>query len=107
MTIIDSVRLVLDLSTAHITESDSRLLSVEAAFNDVPSLRVVPFEYGFYLTIISDLKEFLADDKSALREAGLSDAFIKILEKAAAHEINFIILDRDGGCDDELEVFEW
>ena len=94
-----SIDKVLDVSTAHVLQSDVSLLNRD----DSP---LVAYEYqeGFFLS------SHLGDEDcnlDSLRKWGFSDAFLNIFDYARTNDIRWINLDSAGMVYEELPVFEW
>ena len=85
----------LDLSTAHMTEADSKLLE-----NNGLPFRVLSDEYGFFVTASNTGNE-------ELKEAGFSDDFLALCEYAFKKDCLSINLDRDAQEIDGLHVNNW
>jgi len=86
----------LDLSTAHITEADSKLLEED---NGLP-FRVLSDEFGFFVSSAN-----ASDDE--LKNAGLSDDFTAICNHALEKGCLYINLDSDAEIIDGLHVNNW
>ena len=82
----------LELSTAHITQSDNELLAVEK------EMSIAYFEYGFFIftPALEDMLHY-------------SESMKKVVKYANENDCRFIILDRDAEqLDiDELNTNEW
>lgn len=102
------VKKMLDLSTAHMSPQDMELVERYAGAGRVVSLpRLYPHTYGAFLFTCSDPYSVECAVK-ALREAGFSEAFIRIYEMGCSDgEIVAINFDGDADQFEGLEVFEW
>jgi hypothetical protein len=95
----DGVYPYLDASNAHITEKDSQLLE-KLADGDF----ILSREYGWWYYVSIELPE---DQEQELREYGFSEAFIKLMWYAVAHDCHWILLDNEGATIDDLPLHEW
>lgn len=92
-----------DISTGHVTESDSDLL--ERFAEDDNRLPVVAmYEEGFVLHVTYDTVD---EQEEELREAGASDSLIGILRRAREEGFHYIILDRDAEQYSSLPKHDW
>jgi hypothetical protein len=91
---------MIDCSTAHITQRDSELL----ADQDAMPMAVYDIPYGFLVYLGIDLIEG-ADE--LMRKEGLSEAFITLVQKGRASGAQFMRLDEAGEVYDWLEQFDW
>ena len=88
-----------DVSTHHITLRDSLALDRET----VPG-QIGNFEYGHVV-----LTHPKVDEKRtrALRDFGMSEAYIRLLHVAYAQGYYYLMIDRDGPVVEGLEQFNW
>lgn len=85
----------LDISTLHITQQDSELLTASRG------LCVYPYEYGYFVRVPAE------EPAQDLLVLGYSSALISILTWASEHDMYFVNIDQDGMPYDELETFDW
>ena len=88
-----------DVSTAHITLSDSKKLNAGAVPRQIGS-----FEYGY---VVLTHPESDAVAASQIRGAGMSTAYLKLLETAYAQGFYYLMIDQDAETVDGLETFKW
>lgn len=88
-----------DVSTCHITAGDSVRLQSEL----VPA-QIGKFEYG-YVVITHPRTNTERTEK--LREAQMSEAYIRLLNLAYASGFHYLMIDQDGPEVEGLETFEW
>ena len=107
-----------DISTAHITAEDNRLLGelcadqVERSQTACHAWReaefsagyAVPVNGGWLLRILEDGAK--ADDQEA-REAGFSEAFINLLAFWRSRNVGWVRIDQDADATQSLPVFDW
>lgn len=102
----------LDLSTAHITSKDAKLLKKYTAAEGHPpgsALIAYPYEYGWTVSTSGMLND-KADREECLagmREEGFSEHFVNMMVYAADNETQMVRLDRDGDCEPGLPTFDW
>ena len=89
----------LDVSTAHITLNDSKLLAIDAAGETGDGLVVYDYGYGWMVHVEDEAIERCRDD--------YSDAFKAILVMARQLKCDFVDFDQDGEEYSELPVFDW
>lgn len=100
-----------ELSTAHITEKDSKLLSqcgVETSAQDTNAIfPVIEYEYGFLIFIPSKevWKEYNVPQR--LKEYDFSNAFTNIIETCMNEGLRQLNLDRDVEPFKDLPTFDW
>src|SRR6266852_6109698 len=85
-----------DVSTAHITRQDARILA-EYSHGNEAQLVVHRYEEGFFIPVLEDC---LADEK-------LSQDFIWLYRMAQENGISMLRLDRDAEIVEGLPVHEW
>lgn len=115
-----TVRKLADVSTGHITREDCDVLEANASADSTPAfpLRVTKYEYGFYIPIPSlrdmetgiesqDQVGILDTIRKDLLEAGMSEAFVTLIQQAMQEGIFVLNLDKDGEEVEELEKFDW
>lgn len=109
-----SIEKMLCLSTAHITEEDSKLLAERAgllAETDDPNYNQIgswvdwlyPYEhrdYGWLICVSS------ATDDHTVR-AHLPNHMLAILDKAEAEGCEWVLIDQDAEQYDDLPTFDW
>lgn len=101
---------MLDLSTAHITSSDAKLLGeYRSEGNSDKALIAYPFEYGWTVST-SGLNDGVADRRGKIadmRSEGFSEHFINLMKHAA--DRGAVLVRLDGGADYEpgLPTFDW
>lgn len=108
----EAIKLMVDLSTAHMAHKDTRLCSKYAddtnhgAANGLP--RMIWHAYGYLVFVDSD-PEITQSRLAAMRDAGFSEAFCDLYNRAASSEnpIYLINFDRDGEVIETLPVFTW
>lgn len=93
----------LDVSTAHISESDDSLLT-----HNSPRCNLVnrPYEEGYWIYVPSDDEEF-AELIKHLVDFGYSYGLISVMMKAHALQCMYVVLDCDGEEHEDLGVFDW
>jgi hypothetical protein len=87
------IDLILELSTAHVTEEDMEKLKEETSFS------VASYEYGLFMYISTD--EYLTEYSDSLR---------KVIHYAREKKCRFVVLDQDGPIlhgDDALDINDW
>lgn len=101
---------LLDLSTAHMTANDDKLLH---AYDCSPRSRgamiCYPIEGGFTIST-SCMRIGPADRREAIkaiRKEGFSEAFINVLKHAADQDAVLVRFDRDAGYEPGLPCFNW
>jgi len=101
----------LDLSTGHITEIDNSLLKIASSHYAKlnVALRVVGYEYGYYITLLAEPCEYRVDREgwNRMLAAGLSVEFCNLIRSAAERGIGLIVLDRDAEINPNLPTFNW
>ena len=86
-----------DVSTAHITADDAKLL--EADLGPVH----YTYEEGFFIPVPDEIEQALAD----IEEQGFSADAIALLRKASENSIDLLRLDRDADTYIELPSHGW
>ena len=86
-----------DVSTAHITANDAKLLEAD--------LGPVHYTYaeGFIIPVPDEIEQALAD----MEEQGFSAAAIALLRKVSENSIDLLRRDRDADTYTELPSHEW
>jgi len=92
-----SIHNYLDLSTCHITEKDSQILTEN---KDLP-FRVIPHEYGYWINVQS------AVTMGVCKKHNLSSDFFKLIFIAFIKNCDWINLDRDSEIEKQLNVNNW
>jgi hypothetical protein len=107
------IRKVLDISTAHITETDNEVLRgkfVSGFYILATPIACDPIDGGFYvyLGLGNDAQEVI-NDLCSIPDDGpkLSSAFMSILNWAKNLECDIIKFDCDGTIYDDLTQFKW
>jgi len=93
----------LSISTAHITYEDSLVL---ARLTGDSGFAVSDNDYGWHICVHEDRAE-LEENQKRYAVAGMSDAFLNILEFANDLECELIALDQDGAIYPYIEQFDW
>lgn len=97
------VRTYMDVSTAHITRNDDRLLTA----GKEPIL-VDKLPYGYRVHIPTDeMNQSVTIWATGARACGYSEAFIDLIRAGYRLGCDFIILDGAAPVSDELPTFDW
>lgn len=88
-----------DIGTGHITLSDSLTLDK----GEVP-YQIGNFEYG-HVVLTHPKKDTKRSQE--IRAAGMSEAYVRLLNIAYAQGYYYLMIDRDGPTIDGLDHFEW
>lgn len=109
------VEMVLDMSTAHISEDD--VMNLERPHKYVVNLRcidnpIISYKYaeGFFVVVPPTTpkgKALPADTRRALAEYGYSKDFIEIMAICVNQNMRFLRLDADGEKYNSLPTFDW
>ena len=105
---VKHVRQYLDVSTAHLTEQDNRMLSQSVEDRDVINM-VVPlvreYEYGHWVWVpdAEDI-EFYAQSYTSY---GLSETFVDVLRYARKNNCDWVNFDRDAEPCEDLPTHDW
>ena len=91
---------MLDISTAHISEKDSKLLSKQ----DLIPFTCLNYEEGFIINLSVFQNDPVQKEQQRKR---FSPEFFKIIEKALEEGCTHINLDRDGEVYTEFPEFDW
>jgi hypothetical protein len=98
-----AIKLMLDLSTAHMTAEDNQRCSERAdeILGGYP--RIVEHAYGYIVFVSTE------DVAANLREEGFSEAFVDIYSRAAASDPAIMLINFDSDADviEGLETFDW
>lgn len=86
-----------DLNTRYITRKDAELLGLGGVPGYIGST-----EYGFFIETHS-----VETHLQPIKDAGMSDAYIKLLRLCQAQGLHYLLLDQDGSDTDGLEEFTW
>jgi len=89
----------LDVSTGHITRKDDLIVKTV----EFP-LGVYEYDCGYFIHTGCGILE---DEEEELREAEMSEAFIKVWKHARELECWFVRFDSDGTEFKEFETFTW
>jgi hypothetical protein len=105
----DSVQKYLDISTAHITEEDTTILSdKETQDNHLLPLIIHQYAEGYFINVSIDSLEHEKDKYVAsLTKIGFSEAFINIMLKACSLDCYWVRFDGDTPKCNDLPEFEW
>lgn len=95
------IKKYLDISTAHITEKDSKILEFLATTGTYP---IYDTYFGFIVLFPLDVVE---ETTQQLAAEDLSSAFDNVVRYAANQKCDLINLDCDASIIKELETFEW
>ena len=99
-----------DVSTGHITKQDDSILGRIAAAQFQGELtfpvRIAAYPGGYFIPL-GDGKEWLNETKSDFKKAGVSEAFISLLEYCVKKKVYVLRLDADGTVVEKLEKFDW
>lgn len=110
-----TARKLADVSTSHITRDDCMVLEANSDVDQDPSafpLRVSKYEYGFFILIpsLADTEKngtTLDDLRKDLLEAGMSEAFVTLIQQAMKERFFALNIDSSGEEVKELEKFDW
>jgi len=100
----DALEKMVVISTGHITRKDADILKEGSPFL---MLRVIPHEYGWFVTGYADPHEDWPDYSDHLRELGLSESFIMILFDLRVSNVLWVNFDCDGYEIENLPTYEW
>jgi hypothetical protein len=106
------VQTILDLSTEHVTSKDAEILETYPA-DDVRADRPLaahPFEYGYTVStapLMDPDARVRAAFVDAVRAEGFSDAFVRLMEKAADMGVAMVRLDQDMEPSEDFDLFSW
>ena len=111
---------IWDLSTAHITYADARLMTPETSLYcvaEVPSLKGIDQEtaealygnkaYGSILYVAQEDKEDCKEMLLILAEEGFSKSVLDIMHMAFLNDIRYVRFDCDGDTVKGLKTYEW
>ena len=107
-----AVRTILDLCTAHVTSKDAAILETYPA-DDVAAdrpLEAHPFEYGYTVStapLLDPDRRVREAFVEAVRAEGFSDAFVRLMERAAGLGVAMVRLDQDVVPSEEFDLFSW
>ena len=105
----NSVQKYLDISTAHITEEDTKILTNKETQDD-HMLPIIIHEYdeGYFINVSIDSLEHEKDKYVvSLTKIGFSEAFINIMLKACSLNCYWVRFDGDTPKCNDLPEFEW
>ncbi|MGG5810875.1 hypothetical protein [Falsiroseomonas sp. CW058] len=102
----------LDISTAHITLEDDRILAQWAECEMTkpllrPPYRVVRHAYGYFVHVRDEPAEERAECEAAARDEGISECFLEIQAIARRHGCWWINIDRDASILDGAATNDW
>jgi len=97
---------VLEASTAHVTEGDMQLLTHWVSACPDPEFIVYEYSEGFFIHISCD-REILDDENKAAKERGISQELINLRVEAFKCGAKYLQLDGDGSVYEELPQFDW
>ena len=105
------IRKMLDVSTAHITSADAKLLGEYSSKGNSPGKALIayPFEYGWTVST-SGLLDGAADRRGKIadmRREGFSEHFINLMKHAADKGAVLVRLDADAEYEPGLPTFDW
>jgi hypothetical protein len=94
---------VLDISTAHISESDDSLIKEDSFPGSA-----YQYEYGYFVyTGLGETPVDHKNHKAGYKKHGMSKEFISIIEKARRKGLKYVKFDCDGMTYSDLTTFEW
>jgi len=101
------VRRYFDLSTAHMTSKDNKILEELARpdYTGPIQLYVISIDQGFIVNTPSDMHLF--EERLALVNAGLSLALVDLLMHAYKHDMNGLWFDADADNCSGFPCFFW
>lgn len=102
-----AVRTHLDISTAHIEQSDHELLLKHSADMDAPIIIDRLPHWGFRFHLDPGPEGSVIIYKTRLRAIGFSESFCDLVGAACAIYCDFINFDPDGTLIDGIPTFEW
>jgi len=99
----------LEISTAHITENDNRILSDRSYLAkdyeiDFP-LSVSSHTYGYYIAVPDSIDS--DRNKTIMETYGLSQAFVDLIDAVIKSRYSLLSLDRDGEVLPKMQKFDW
>lgn len=99
------IQKMLIVSTAHISKDDNEILGTFGEPDGPMCLIVDPYPYGYIVWIGT----YSGDEEypGQIKDEGLSDEFISLMELAEQLGCEYLKLDRDGPIYDDLPTFEW
>lgn len=95
-----------DISTSHITESDSKLLS-EFSKDGNAMFPVIEYEYGFFIPVPPEEVWEDHDVEKKLKEQGFSEMFIQLIKTCIEEDLRLLNLDCDAAITKELPASSW
>jgi len=101
------IRKYFDLSTAHITSKDNKILEEIAhpSYYGPINLYVISIDQGFIVSVPSDIHMF--EERLALVDAGLSLALVDLLLHAHNHGMHGLWFDADADKSGGFPCFFW
>jgi hypothetical protein len=93
------------ISSAHITEVDSRLLSQDSEYTTADGLVVDEYGEGFWVRVPS--RDDMDSTVANCRSKGYSEAFIYLIQEAQIKRISLIQIDCDGPIHKGFIEFDW
>lgn len=104
----EAIKLMVDLSTAHIMQNDTVLCQQRADTFSLTGPRMLVHDYGYIVFVNSD-PEARESTLGWLRGFGFSEAFVDIYDRAASSQGDIILInfDQDGATIEGLPTFEW
>jgi hypothetical protein len=96
------IQKVLDISTGHITKSDSLLLSDASRGESENPIVTYKYDYGFLVAVQDERGVY-----SQAKKYGFSNQFIKIMRMALKLKLSFVKFDGDAIAYDDLKFFDW
>jgi hypothetical protein len=97
------IRRIVDLSTAHITQQDSELLTKLS----VDSAAIHDTGYGFIVWVPSHSDHLEDRVKTSVEIEGLSESYCEALRLAFRNDCQFVCFDCDADTVEELEIHDW
>lgn len=99
---------LIEISTAHITENDDRVLGAMVNGRHPMPLNIADIEYGYIIVIPYD-RDYFNEKRQDCEDEGydLSDSFWKLMQYAFDNGHRAIILDRDADEIEDLETHDW
>jgi hypothetical protein len=92
-----SIQKILDVSTAHVEQSDLDALEAAEAW-----FRLI-YDEGALVWVPTDWRTY----SGSARKAGVPERIVTLMGIANEHDCRFLRLDAEGAVYDELEIFDW
>jgi len=102
------LKIVADVSTAHLTREDADRLEDDLTSKHVPGF-IGKFAYGYWMETYAYASEMsaIADIKRDIETCGMSESFVKLMRDLCERNIYYVCFDEDGYEFEEFEKFEW